>query len=129
MFFIMIKKTMDKHVSWNLTFTIIVFVSFDFWMSHGGVDVFYLIINIFEFSRVPTHVIVGLFEMNKTTRWFIDVQLQSLLEKFGLLHWVIVFLKDEGINMTTMKTTLHSIIDCEPNFQGLQRCIFWACDV
>lgn len=60
-------------------------------MFRGGVDVFVLIINIFEFSRVPVHVIDGLFEVNKTTRRFIDVQFQSLLEKFGLLHWVIAF--------------------------------------
>jgi hypothetical protein len=37
-------------------------------MFRGAVDVFVLIINIFEFSRVPMHVIVGLFEVNKTTR-------------------------------------------------------------
>jgi hypothetical protein len=98
-------------------------------MSRIDVDVFVLIINIFEFSRVPMHVIVGLFEVNKTTRQFIDVQLQSLLEKFGLLQWVIAFVKDEGTNMTTMKTTLHSIIDCEQDLQGLRRYIFWACDV
>jgi hypothetical protein len=98
-------------------------------MFRGGVDVSVLIINIFEFSRVPVHVIVGLFEVNKTTRRFIDVQFQSLLEKFGLLHWVIAFVKDEGTNMMIMKTTLHSIIDCEPDLQGLRRCIFWACDV
>ncbi len=75
------------------------------------------------------HVIVGLFEVNKITRQFINVQLQSLLEKFGLLQWVIAFVKDEGIKMTTLKTTLHSIIDCEQDLQGLRRCIFWACDV
>jgi hypothetical protein len=98
-------------------------------MFRGGVNVFVLIINIFEFSRVPMHVIVELFEVNKTTRRFIDVQFQSLLEKFGLLHWVIAFVKNEGTNMTIMKTTLRSIIDCEPDRQGLRRCIFWACDV
>jgi hypothetical protein len=31
-----------------------------------------------------------------------------------LLHLVIVFVKDEGINLTIMTTTLHFIIDCEP---------------
>jgi hypothetical protein len=70
---------MESHI------TIIVFVSFDFWMSRGGVDVFVLIINIFEFSRVPMHAIIGLLEVNKTTRRFIDVQFQSLFKKFGLI--------------------------------------------
>jgi hypothetical protein len=31
-----------------------------------------------------------------------------------LLHWVIAFAKDEGTNLATMATTLHSIINCEP---------------
>jgi hypothetical protein len=35
------------------------------------------------------------------------------LEKFGLLHWVIAFVKDEGINLVAMVVVLHSIIDCE----------------
>jgi hypothetical protein len=41
-------------------------------------------------------------------------QLWYLLEKFGLLHWMIVFVKDEGINLTIMVVVLHSIIDYEP---------------
>jgi len=35
------------------------------------------------------------------------------LKEFGLLHRVIAFVKDEGINLTAMAATLHSIIDCE----------------
>ncbi len=41
------------------------------------------------------------------------MQFQSLLDRFDLLHWVIPYLKDKGINLTTMTTTLHSIISCE----------------
>jgi hypothetical protein len=40
----MVKKTMD-HVLSNLAFAIMVFASFDLWMSHGGVDTFALVIN------------------------------------------------------------------------------------
>jgi hypothetical protein len=46
------------------------------------------------------------------------MQFQSLLDRFDLLRWVIPFLKDKGINLTTMTTTLHTIINCE-HFQGL----------
>jgi len=43
------------------------------------------------------------------------IQQQSLLKRlFDLLHWVIVFIKKEGINLINMATTLHSIIDYEP---------------
>jgi len=41
------------------------------------------------------------------------IQLQYLLEKFGLLHWVLAFVKYEGTSLIAMATTLYSIIDCE----------------
>jgi hypothetical protein len=41
-------------------------------------------------------------------------QLWYLLENFSLLHWMIIFVKDEGTNLTIMVTILHSIIDYEP---------------
>jgi hypothetical protein len=37
-----------------------------------------------------------------------------LLDKFGLLHQVIAFVKDESINLSTMVAVMHSIIDYEP---------------
>jgi hypothetical protein len=40
----MVKKTMDHGLS-NLAFAIMVFGNFDLWMSHGGVDIFALVIN------------------------------------------------------------------------------------
>ncbi len=40
----MVKKTMD-HVLSNLAFAIVVFVNFDLWMSHGGVNIFVIVIN------------------------------------------------------------------------------------
>jgi hypothetical protein len=36
-----------------------------------------------------------------------------LLEKFGLIHCVIAFVKDENSNLASMAITLHSIVDCE----------------
>jgi hypothetical protein len=44
------------------------------------------------------HVIVDLFEMNETSGWSMAI----LLSKFGLMHRVIAFVKDEGKNLTTM---------------------------
>jgi hypothetical protein len=41
------------------------------------------------------------------------------LERFGLLHWVITFVKDEDTNLVAIVTTLHFIIDYEP-FQILK---------
>jgi len=53
-------------------------------------------------------------KVNETTRQSMDVQLQVLLDRFGLLHQVIAFIKNESINLSIMATTLHSIIDYEP---------------
>jgi hypothetical protein len=36
-----------------------------------------------------------------------------LFEKFGLIHQIVAFVKDEGSNLASMATTWHSIIDCE----------------
>jgi hypothetical protein len=60
------------------------------------------------------HVILGMFEMNEMIGQSMVTQLQSLLEKFGLLHQVFDFIKIECINLVVMVTTLHFIIDYEP---------------
>ncbi len=36
-----------------------------------------------------------------------------MLEKFGFIHQVLTFVKDEGDNLASMATTLGSIVDCE----------------
>jgi hypothetical protein len=36
------------------------------------------------------------------------------LEKFGLFHQLITFVKHERTNLVAMTTTLHSIVGCEP---------------
>jgi hypothetical protein len=41
----MVQKTMGLHMLPNLEIAIIVFTSFDFWMSNDGVDTFALMIN------------------------------------------------------------------------------------
>jgi hypothetical protein len=67
---------------------------------------------LFEnWEHVP--VVVGLFEVNETMGSCMAQQLQSLLEKFGLKHRILAFVKDYNNNLTSMATTLHSIVDCE----------------
>jgi hypothetical protein len=58
-------------------------------------------------------IVIGLFEMNKTTKQSMVIQLWFLLEKFHLLHQVIAFAKDESFDLIVIATTLHSIIDCK----------------
>jgi hypothetical protein len=46
-----------------------------------------------------------LFEVLKTSGNAMALQLQGLLEKFGLIHHVFAFVKNEGKNLGSMTTT------------------------
>jgi hypothetical protein len=56
----------------------------------------------------------GCVEVHETTSTTMALQLQTLLEKIGLMHYVIALVKDEVNNLGTMVTTLESTVDCEP---------------
>jgi hypothetical protein len=82
-------------------------INFDLWMFKGNMDTFALIINYLNDSCTPMHVTIGLFEVHETTKLSM-----ALIEKYDLMHYVIAFVKDEGNNLMSMATSLHSIIDC-----------------
>jgi hypothetical protein len=110
MLFAMVFLTMDQqHVLLNLTSIVLVFVNFDLWMSCNDMDSFALVINFLNDTWVPMHITMGLFEMNETIKQSMATQLWYLLEKFGLLHLMIVFVKDEGSNLSVMVIVLHFI--------------------
>jgi hypothetical protein len=103
----MVTKTMNLHMLPNLSFVIIVSCSFDIWMFRGEVNTFALVITCLEGTLTSRHVIVGLFKVHETTSSAMALQLQDLLEKCGLIHHVITFVKNEGNNLRTMVTTLN----------------------
>jgi hypothetical protein len=109
----MVTKFMDIHVLPNLGSATTISISFDLWLCRGGIDMFSLVINYFSKTWEHVHATIGLFEVNETTNSCMAWQLQSLLEKFGLIHWVIAFVKNEGSNLASMASTLCSIVDCE----------------
>ncbi len=108
-----------------------VYASFDLWMSRGSINTFALIMNYLSKNWESMNVNVGMFEVNETTDSCMASQLQSLFEKFGLIHRVLAFVKYEGSNLASMATTWHSIINCEllnlPHV--LWRHLFWSCVV
>ncbi len=71
----MVKKTLDRHVLPNLKFVITISASFNLWMSHDGVDTFVLVIIFLNEAWVSMHVIVGLFEVHKTSEQSMAIQL------------------------------------------------------
>ncbi len=109
----MVTKSMDIHVLPKLASATIVYASFDLWMSKGGINTFSLIMNYLSKNWESMNVNVGMFEVNETTDSCMASQLQSLFEKFGLIHRVLAFVKYEGSNLASMATTWHSIINCE----------------
>ncbi len=54
-----------------------------------------------------------LFEVHETTSNVMALEFQMLLEKIGLIHCVIIFVRGEGSNLGSMPMTLQSIIDYE----------------
>ncbi len=60
------------------------------------------------------HVTMSLFEVHETRSQNMTIQLESLFSKFGLMHHVIAFMKNESKILIAMVLALHSIINCEP---------------
>jgi hypothetical protein len=71
-------------------------------MFRDGVDIFALVTKKLNDYWTLMHVNVDLFEENETSGRSMKIQLESLLSKFGLMHRVIAFVKDESKNLTTM---------------------------
>ncbi len=110
----MVKKTMQLHVLPGLVETSTLSISFDLWMSKGGVDNFALVINYLNESWMPQHVTMGLFKVHETIRLSIVGRSHSSLEKYDLMHCMIAFVKDESNNLMFMAIALRSIVDCHP---------------
>jgi len=75
----MVTKSMDIHVLPKLASASIVSVSFDLWISKGGIDTFTLVINYLSKNWNLVHVIVGLFEVNELTGLCMAQQLPYLI--------------------------------------------------
>jgi hypothetical protein len=62
---------------------------------------------------IPQHVIVGLFEGQKTSNNAMALQLYGLLGKFRLIHFAPCFVKTMGKILGSMATTMQSIVHCK----------------
>jgi len=109
-----VTKTMHLDVMSFLEFVAIVSCNFNFWMFRGGMDTFALVINYLDETCTPRHANVGLFEVHEIISSAMVLQLRVLLKNFGLIHHVLVFVKDESNKLGTMVVELRSIVDCEP---------------
>jgi hypothetical protein len=90
--------TKERFVSPSLVSYNICIVSFDLWMSKGGVDTFVLIMHLLNDKWEPCHVITGFFKTAKTfgsAMIFISDFMTNLLAKHGFNVYVFAYVKDE----------------------------------
>jgi hypothetical protein len=60
-------------------------------MFKGGIDTFVSMINYLDETWTSRHATIVLFEVHETSSSAMALQLQSLLDKFGLIHNVKLF--------------------------------------
>jgi len=62
---------------------------------------------------MPKYITIGLFETFKTSRQTLARSLQDLLKQYGLTKNIVVYVKNEGVNLNTMIIALKLIVNCE----------------
>jgi hypothetical protein len=80
--------------------------SFDLWMSKSTYDIFALVINFLDENWQPKKLIIGFFEATKTTCQALSRNLRKLLDSYGLRNKIIIYVKDEGVNLNFMTINL-----------------------
>ncbi len=94
-------------------FSLYLMTTFGLCMNKERQDNFSLVINFLLADWKPHHVTVGLFEANDIIKQGLIKQLKALLEKLGFISKVLCYVKDEGINLVIMTTSLKFIISCD----------------
>jgi hypothetical protein len=81
-------------------------------MSKGNYDIFALVVNFLNVNWQPKQKTIGLFVTTETIRQALAVNLNNLLNSFGLRKKIIAFVKDEGafLNVVTSKGMLFVMI-------------------
>jgi len=74
---------------------------------------FSLVINFLGSDWQPKDVIIGLFEVTKSTSQTLAKILMKLLNKYDLRKKIIVYVKDEGSNFNAMTTILKIVVNYE----------------
>jgi hypothetical protein len=77
-------------------------VSFDLWMSRGGVNTFVLIAHFLNDKWESYYVTLGFKKIIDTFGNPMVFQVNDLLSKHGLNVCIIAYVKNEGDNISTM---------------------------
>ncbi len=92
-------------------------------MSKGVYDIFALVINFLDENWQPKKMIIGLFEATKTIGQALVRNLRELFDSYVLSKKIIAYVKYEGVNLSSMTTTLKFVVNCkvlglEESFNG-----------
>jgi hypothetical protein len=87
---------------------------FDLWMSRLDYDTFVMVVSFINSFLKLTHVIVRIFEVQNTIDGTMESQVKILLDSFGLLDKVIIYIKNEGSNLNTLTNALKYVVSCFP---------------
>ncbi len=109
----LVEKTNQQYVLHALANCFSIIISFDLLMSRGAFDVFALVINFLNCDQHPKHVTIGLFEVTKITSQALVRSLTELFNKYRLRKKIIVYVKDEGLNLNAMIATLKVVVNYE----------------
>jgi hypothetical protein len=90
-----VTKTKGKYVFPTLVSCITCTTFFYMWMLHVSNDTFAMVINFLNSYWEPTHVIVGVFEVQNTIGATITNQVKTILSSFGSFNKVIGYFKNE----------------------------------
>jgi hypothetical protein len=70
-------------------------ISFDLWISKGGIDTFVLIVHFLNDKWELCHVTFGSFEIVNTFGNAMVIQVNNVLAKHGLNTHVLAYVKDD----------------------------------
>jgi hypothetical protein len=87
--------------------------NFDLWMSKGAYDIFSLVVNFLDGNWKPRKVTIDLFETTKTTNQALARNLSEFLDSYNLRKKIIIYVKDEGVNLNAMTMAFKTIINCD----------------
>ncbi len=82
-------------------------------MSIKAHDIFALVIKFLGVDWQPKHITIGLFHTSETTRQVLAKNVITLLDEYGFLKKIVVYVKDEGANLNLSTMTLKFVVSCE----------------
>jgi hypothetical protein len=108
----MVNKTMQHHVIFETLVEAITISSYSIFGCHKeDLTRFVLVVNYINKMWVTCHNTIQIFEVQKTSRAIMTLQLKDLLNYFDLCDKVILaYVKDEGANLNMFANALTRIV-------------------